>query len=212
MTPVIDEHAILFADNDILVVNKDPDLLSVPGRGEDKQDCLWRRVLPFFPTALIVHRLDYPTSGIMVLGLSKESHRHLSIQFQDRLTEKSYQAIVGGKLLASCGTVDQPLRCDWENRPLQIVDHEQGKPAQTRWRVIEPLDNATRVELTPITGRSHQLRVHMQYLGHPILGDRFYAQPDQRERSERLLLHAQSLSFNHPVSQARLSFNAPCPF
>lgn len=212
MMTAIDEQKILYADNHILVVHKDPDLLSVPGRGEDKQDCLWRRVQQRFPTALIVHRLDYPTSGIMVLGLSRESHRHLSIQFQERLTEKRYQAIVDGRLPRASGTVDQPLRCDWDNRPLQIIDHEQGKPAQTHWQVLEYLTNATRVVLTPITGRSHQLRVHMQYLGHPILGDRFYANPDQRARSERLLLHAESLSFNHPATQERLSFSASCPF
>ncbi|WP_417222694.1 RluA family pseudouridine synthase [Amphritea sp.] len=212
MITAIDEQHILFADDAIVVVNKAADVLSVPGRGEHKQDCIWRRVQLRFPTARIVHRLDYATSGIMVLGLTAESHRHLSIQFQDRLTEKNYQAIIAGRLEPESGTVDQPLRCDWDNRPLQMIDPEQGKSAQTHWQVMQHLDNATRVKLTPITGRSHQLRVHMQYLGHPILGDRFYAQPEQLARAERLLLHAQALSFTHPSSQEPLSFSTPCPF
>ncbi|SEQ67988.1 ribosomal large subunit pseudouridine synthase A [Amphritea atlantica] len=212
MSALMAEHDILFADDEIVVVNKAADLLSVPGRGADKQDCLWRRVQQHYPTARIVHRLDYATSGVMVLALSATSHRHLSIQFQERKTDKSYQAIVAGRLAKNSGTVNQPLRCDWENRPLQIIDHQQGKSAQTHWRLIEQLDDASRVELTPITGRSHQLRVHMQFLGHPILGDRFYATPRQIERSERLLLHAHSLSFSHPVSGEPLSFSSPMPF
>ncbi len=216
MIIAIDDRDILFADAEIVVVNKAADLLSVPGRGEDKQDCLWRRVQLNFPTARIVHRLDYATSGVMVLALNPASHRHLSIQFQERKTAKTYQAIVAGLLQQekqqTSGTVDQPMRCDWDNRPLQIIDHEQGKAAQTHWRILEPLDNATRVELTPITGRSHQLRVHMQFLGHPILGDRFYAAPEHIARSERLLLHAQTLSFSHPITGKALSFSSKVPF
>ncbi|MDO6562531.1 RluA family pseudouridine synthase [Amphritea sp. 1_MG-2023] len=212
MIAAIETPDILFADSEIVVINKAADLLSVPGRGEHKQDCLWRRVQCRFPTARIVHRLDYATSGIMVLGLTTESHRHLSIQFQERQTQKSYQAIVAGQLPTAAGCVDQPLRCDWDNRPLQIVDHEAGKTAQTYWHIIEHLEDATRVELTPITGRSHQLRVHMQYLGHPILGDRFYATPAQQRRAERLLLHAQSLSFSHPTNHQALTFTSKCPF
>ncbi|MBN0987096.1 RluA family pseudouridine synthase [Amphritea pacifica] len=208
----INDQDILFADSEIVVVNKAADLLSVPGRGEDKQDCLWRRVQQHYPTARIVHRLDYATSGVMVLALNAASHRHLSIQFQERKTGKSYQAVVAGQLAKNSGTINQPLRCDWDNRPLQIIDHQQGKSAQTHWRLIEPLDDACRVELTPITGRSHQLRVHMQFLGHPILGDRFYATPSQIERSERLLLHARSLTFSHPVSGESLTFSSPVPF
>lgn len=208
----IEESNILFADDEIVIVNKAADLLSVPGRGEDKQDCLWRRVQQRFPTARIVHRLDYATSGVMVLALSPESHRNLSIQFQDRKTGKSYQAVIAGQLQQQSGTVDQPLRCDWDNRPLQIVDHKEGKAALTHWRVIERLDDACRVELTPVTGRSHQLRVHMQFLGHPIIGDRFYASEAQIARSGRLLLHAQMLSFSHPVSGENVTFTSPVPF
>ncbi len=212
MIIAIDDREILFADNEIIVVNKAADLLSVPGRGEDKQDCLWRRAQLSFPTARIVHRLDYATSGVMVLALSAASHRHLSIQFQERKTAKTYQAIVAGVVQQDRGSVDQPMRCDWDNRPLQIIDQQQGKAAQTHWRKLELLDNATRLELTPVTGRSHQLRLHMQFIGHPILGDRFYAQQDQIARSERLLLHAETLSFNHPVTGDRLTFNSPVPF
>ena len=212
MLPAIAEQDILFADDEIVVVNKAADLLSVPGRGEDKQDCLWRRVQQVYPTARVVHRLDYATSGVMVLALSAESHRHISIQFQERQTGKTYQAIVAGRIEAQKGLIDQPLRCDWDNRPLQMIDPVQGKPAQTHWQVIEQLDNATRVELIPITGRSHQLRVHMQHLGHPILGDRFYASEEQVSQSDRLLLHAQQLKFQHPVSGESLTFSAPLPF
>ncbi|BBB26044.1 RluA family pseudouridine synthase [Amphritea japonica] len=212
MIPTINEKDILFADAAIVVINKAADLLSVPGLGEEKQDCVWRRVQQRFATAKTVHRLDYATSGVMVLALTAESHRHISIQFQERQTDKVYQAVVAGKPDAESGLVDQPLRCDWDNRPLQIIDHQQGKSAQTHWQVIEALDNASRLELKPITGRSHQLRVHMQHLGHPILGDRFYASSEQVARSPRLLLHAQSLSFNHPVSGERLSFTTATPF
>lgn len=212
MIPTINEEDILFADAAIVVINKAADLLSVPGLGEEKQDCVWRRVQQRFPSAKVVHRLDYATSGVMVLALTAESHRHISIQFQERQTDKVYQAVVAGQPDTESGLIDQPLRCDWDNRPLQIIDHQQGKSAQTHWQVIESLDDATRLELKPVTGRSHQLRVHMQYLGHPILGDRFYALPEQVARSPRLLLHAQSLSFSHPVSEERLSFTAATPF
>ncbi len=212
MIPTINEEDILFADAAIVVINKAADLLSVPGLGEEKQDCVWRRVQQRFPSAKVVHRLDYATSGVMVLALTAESHRHISIQFQERQTDKVYQAVVAGQPDTESGLIDQPLRCDWDNRPLQIIDHQQGKSAQTHWQVIESLDDATRLELKPVTGRSHQLRVHMQYLGHPILGDRFYAPPEQVARSPRLLLHAQSLSFSHPVSEERLSFTAATPF
>lgn len=212
MIPTIADEDILFADAEIVVVTKAADLLSVPGRGEDKQDCLWKRVQQRFSTAKTIHRLDYPTSGVMVLALTAESHRHISIQFQERQTQKVYQAVVAGQLENKSGLIDQPLRCDWDNRPRQIIDYKEGKSAQTHWQVLEELDDATRVELKPITGRSHQLRVHMQYLGHPILGDRFYALPEQVARSPRMLLHAQSLVFSHPVSGESLSFTSAVPF
>ncbi len=203
---------VLYADSALVVVDKAHDLLSVPGRGEDKQDCLWRRVQRDHPTARIVHRLDYATSGIMVLALNADSHRALSMQFQNRQTTKRYQAIVAGQLQDDAGVVDQPLRCDWDNRPLQMIDHLHGKAAQTRWQVIDRAADRTRLWLYPITGRSHQLRVHMQSLGHPILGDRFYAPPATVKQAARLLLHAESLAFSHPDTQQQLSFSCPAPF
>ena len=203
---------IIYADEQIVVANKPQNLLSVPGRGPANQDCLLHRLQPQFPTARIVHRLDCATSGIMVLALDADSHRELSRQFHDRETQKSYIAIISGVVEQACGLVELPLRCDWENRPKQIVDHQQGKHALTHFRVIEQHKDRARVELTPITGRSHQLRVHMQAMGHPILGDRFYADANALQKAERLLLHAETLGINHPRHQQPLSFTAPCPF
>lgn len=203
---------VLYADDAIVVVDKPANLLSVPGKGPQGQVCLWRRVQEHYPTARIVHRLDYATSGVMVLALSAESHRALSIQFQDRKTDKHYQAVVSGTPKTDSGSVDLPLRCDWERRPLQIVDHEQGKAALTHWQATGSTELGTRIELHPITGRSHQLRVHMMAMGHPIIGDQFYAPESVRDASPRLLLHAEMLSFDHPVSGERLIVEAPCPF
>lgn len=203
---------IIYADDSFVIADKPWDVLSVPGRGEDKQDCLWRRVQQQFPTARIVHRLDYATSGVMVLALTLEAQRALSRSFQERETAKRYQAIIDGRPDSDQGEVNLPLRCDWENRPLQIVDHEQGKQALTHWRVLDSDNTNTRIELTPITGRSHQLRVHMQALGHPIVGDRFYAGEAAKARSERLLLHAEQLAFPHPDSEEWMEFTIPCPF
>jgi len=207
---------IIYHDSALVIANKPADMLSVPGRGEDKQDCLWRRVQEQFPTARVVHRLDYATSGLMVLALSLEAQRHLSRSFQERLTSKRYQAIISGQPDEQSGSVELPLRCDWENRPLQIVDFEQGKSAHTQWSQTGPEivggREATRVTLIPITGRSHQLRVHMQALGHPIMGDRFYANEADQAASDRLLLHAEYLAFPHPDSNEQVEFFAPCPF
>lgn len=202
----------IYADDQLVVVNKPAGLLSVPGRGPDKQDCLWHRVQQQYPTARIVHRLDQATSGLMVLALNADSHRALSIQFQERIPEKRYQAVVQGEPVQNEGEVDLPLRCDWERRPRQMVDFEQGKPALTRWRCIERLGNRSRMLLFPHTGRSHQLRVHMLAMGHPILGDEFYAPPAALELAPRLLLHAEQLGFKHPASHDWLSFDSVCPF
>ncbi len=203
---------VLHSDRHILLVNKPHDLLSVPGRGADNQDCLLHRLQPRFPTARIVHRLDCATSGVMVLALDADSHRHLSRQFQERQTDKRYLARVFGQPAQDAGQVALPLRCDWDNRPRQIVDHQQGKKALTHWRVLEREPHSARVELLPVTGRSHQLRVHMQQLGHPILGDRFYAHEQALAAAERLLLHAEYLEISHPASGQRLGVHAPCPF
>ncbi|MFT6915625.1 MAG: tRNA pseudouridine32 synthase/23S rRNA pseudouridine746 synthase [Motiliproteus sp.] len=203
---------ILYADEQIVVANKPHDLLSVPGRGPDNQDCLLHRLQLRFPTVRIVHRLDCATSGILVLALDADSHRELSRQFHDRETSKRYIAVVAGVMAHASGSVDLPVRCDWDNRPRQMVDHEKGKQALTHYRVLEQRPDRARVELIPVTGRSHQLRVHMQAIGHPILGDRFYADTKALQQADRLLLHAQQLGLNHPLSQQPLSFEAPCPF
>ena len=204
---------VLYADEHIVVINKPYDLLSVPGKGPDKQDCLWFRVQQQgFPTARIVHRLDYATSGLMVLALTASAHALISKQFQQREVSKRYHAIISGTPTEDNGIIDQPLRCDWERRPLQMVDHEQGKQAITRWEVIERLSNATRVHLFPKTGRSHQFRVHMLWMGHPIAGDRFYADEAALSLSDRLMLHAEELAFSHPASSEPLHFVELAPF
>lgn len=203
---------ILYHDDHIVIVDKPAELLSVPGRGEEKQDCVWRRVQQTFPTARIVHRLDFSTSGLMVLALTAESHRTLNRAFQERLTEKYYEAVIYGQPETDQGEINEPLRCDWENRPLQIIDYEHGKNAHTLWRILKTEPQGCRVELKPITGRSHQLRVHMQFLGCPIMGDRFYATPDALAASPRLLLHAKYLAFPHPDSGETVQFESPVPF
>ena len=209
-----ESHALLYADDSLLVVAKPTRLLSVPGRGEDKQDCLIARVQRDFPDALIVHRLDFDTSGLVVLARGKAMHRRLSIAFQEREVDKRYVAVVDGKLMASDGEVNLPLLVDWPNRPLHKVDFDQGKPSLTRFRQLayDAATHSTRVELTPETGRTHQLRVHMQALGHVILGDPLYAEAAVRAKAERLLLHAEFLAFAHPQNGRRLEFTSPAPF
>lgn len=196
----------------MLVINKPSGLLTVPGKDPKHADSVINRINRVFPTAKIVHRLDMATSGILCLAMHKEAHRFLSIQFQDRLTKKRYVARIHGRLESKTGSVDLPLICDWPNRPKQKVCHESGKPSLTHYEVLEYEPNATRVSLTPITGRSHQLRVHMQSLGHVILGDRLYATGDALKAAERLQLHAQMLEICHPVSGEMMQFNAPDPF
>ena len=205
---------LIFVDETLLVVDKPSGLLSVPGRGVEKQDCLISRVQSEYPDALIVHRLDCDTSGLLVLARGKEMHRRLSIQFQNREVEKRYVAVVNGQLERSSGEINLPLIVDWPNRPLHKVDFEAGKPSLTLFRVLnyDAIADSSRIELTPETGRTHQLRVHMQALGHPILGDSLYADPLARAKAPRLLLHAETLSFAHPVSGEPLSFICPAPY
>lgn len=205
---------ILYVDDALLVVNKPNGLLSVPGRGDDKQDCLISRVQMAFPDALTVHRLDMETSGLLVLARNKTTHRQLSGLFQQCAVQKRYIAVVDGVLRNTEGCIDLPLICDWPNRPRQKVDHQRGKPSRTLFTVLGAGIDAysTRVELAPKTGRSHQLRVHMQALGHSVLGDRFYADEQARAKSPRLLLHAMSLAFTHPVSAEPLRFISETPF
>lgn len=204
---------VLYQDAYLIIVHKPHDVLSVPGKGPDKQDSLDRRLhRQGFHTARIVHRLDYATSGIMILALDADTHRQLSTLFQERLIEKDYQALLSGVVEHDSGTIDQPLRCDWERRPLQIIDHEHGKRAITHYSVIERSTESTRVMLSPQTGRSHQLRVHMQYLGNPICGDRFYAHPEALAQSPVLCLHAQRLRFTHPVNGQLIDIEKACSF
>ena len=205
---------ILFKDEYLLVLNKPSGLLSVPGRGEDKQDCLISRVQSEYPDALIVHRLDMSTSGLMVIALGKEMERALSILFQQREVAKNYIAIVDGEISPTVGMVDLPLMTDWPNRPKQNVDFEKGKPSQTEYKVLsyDKNNNSTRVLLTPITGRTHQLRLHMQSINHAILGDELYANEEAIKTSPRLLLHACNLSFQHPITNTLIKINSEPEF
>lgn len=210
--PVSPYIEIIHQDDDILVLNKPSGLLSVPGKAVEHKDSLQLRVQRVFPTATIVHRLDMATSGLMLMALNKDSHRHLSRQFELRQTSKRYQAWVWGTLESKAGSVELPLICDWPNRPKQMVDHERGKPALTYYKTLEQQAQCAKVELIPVTGRSHQLRVHMLSLGHPILGDRLYAHADALAMANRLQLHACEISFCHPKSQEKLTFSSPSPF
>jgi tRNA pseudouridine32 synthase/23S rRNA pseudouridine746 synthase len=203
---------ILFQDDDLLIVNKPCELLTVPGKDPKHADCLISRVNRVFPSAKIVHRLDMATSGILCLAMNKAAHRHLSMQFQERETKKRYIARVHGQLEHDAGSVDLPLICDWPNRPKQMVDHQRGKPSLTHYKILKREPNATRVELTPITGRSHQLRVHMLSLGHPIVGDRLYAHKEALAAAPRLHLHAQMLQLRHPVTEQVLTFETEAEF
>ncbi len=203
--------AILHADHEVLVVDKPHGLLSVPGKGAHLADCLIARVQAVYPEALLVHRLDRDTSGVMVFALSAHAQRHLGLQFEKRQMRKTYVARIWGKLAEKTGTVDLPLIVDWPNRPRQMVDFENGKAAVTDWRVVRASDTESRVRLYPKTGRSHQLRVHMKAIGHPILGDPFYADGAARDY-ERLMLHAENLRFRHPDGGAGVSYSAKTPF
>jgi tRNA pseudouridine32 synthase/23S rRNA pseudouridine746 synthase len=202
---------ILHHDHQVLLVDKPSGLLSVPGKGEDLTDCLIARVQRIFPDALLVHRLDRDTSGVMIFAMTPHAQRHLGLQFENRQTKKTYVARVWGEMADKTGTVDLPLIVDWPNRPLQMVDHENGRAAVTDWRVVRVGGGETRVRLMPKTGRSHQLRVHMLALGHPILGDPFYATGPARDHP-RLMLHSETLQFRHPDGGQGIRITAPCPF
>lgn len=205
---------IIHLDEHLLVLNKPSGLLSVPGRGEEKQDSLASRVQAEYPEARVVHRLDMSTSGLMIMARGPEMQRRLQRLFEQRAIEKQYQAIVTGCLDPTSGSIRLPLITDWPNRPRQRIDHERGKPALTHYRLLEyrPESDSSRVELRPETGRSHQLRVHMLAISHVILGDNLYAEPDLREKAPRLLLHASDLRFIHPASGFELKLYSPAPF
>ncbi|MCH8822824.1 MAG: RluA family pseudouridine synthase [Planctomycetes bacterium] len=205
---------IIYQDDRIVVLNKQAGLLSVPGIGPEKQDCLATRVKAQIPEAKIVHRLDRDTSGVIIMALDAEAHRELSRQFQDREVQKTYIAIVHGQVESDQGEIDLPMRKDMESgsKPLQIIDHAQGRSAVTKYRVIEREADRTRLELMPITGRSHQIRLHLKTISHPILGDDLYAPTEAQAMAERLLLHAEKLWVVHPGTAEPMTFESPCPF
>jgi tRNA pseudouridine32 synthase/23S rRNA pseudouridine746 synthase len=205
---------ILHLDAQLVVADKPAGLPSVPGRPCELHDCLWHRVRERVPDALVVHRLDMATSGLMLFARGLEVQRSLSRAFAERRVDKRYIAIVAGAMPAAHGEIDLPVAADWPNRPRQKVDTERGKPSQTRYRVLarDDVQDTTRVELAPLTGRSHQLRVHLQAIGHAIIGDALYADEPWRTRADRLMLHASELALEHPGTQERTEFHSAPPF
>ena len=201
---------LLFIDRHLIVADKPAGLLAVPGKGEAGRDNLASRVQALHADAQIVHRLDMATSGLMLLARGAEMQRRLSLAFAERRVHKRYVAVVEGELAQDAGVVDAPLAADWPNRPRQMVNAQSGKPALTHWRVLARHAGCTRLELAPVTGRSHQLRVHLQFIGHPIRGDALYA-PEPLQ-CDRLMLHATALEFAHPATGEPLQFNSDCPF
>ena len=212
--PVLGTLAVVHDDAAFIVVVKPAGLLSVPGRGDHLQDCVASRVQSMFTDTLIVHRLDMATSGLMLLARGAAAQRSLSIAFAARDIHKRYVAVVEGFIDQDRGEIKLPLMADWPNRPKQKADRDHGKPSLTRYRVLTRDESAgtTRVELEPVTGRAHQLRVHLLSLGHPILGDALYAPPEVQARAHRLLLHASALRFAHPVSGTPMAFESAAPF
>ncbi|MGQ0286901.1 bifunctional tRNA pseudouridine(32) synthase/23S rRNA pseudouridine(746) synthase RluA [Pasteurellaceae bacterium 22721_9_1] len=204
---------IIYRDNYILLVNKASGLLSVPGNRPEYYDSAMSRVKEKYGFCEPAHRLDMATSGILLFAMSKAADSELKRQFRERETEKHYQALVWGHVKQDKGIIDLPLICDWENRPRQRIDFVLGKKAITEFEVLERLpNNSTRVKLTPITGRSHQLRLHMLALGHPILGDKFYSHPQAKSMSPRLCLHAESLTIAHPITKEKMTFYCEADF
>ncbi len=210
------EFDIIYADEVLLVLDKPAGLLCVPGKGDDKQDCLSNRVQQVYEDARVVHRLDMATSGLLLMARGASTQRSLNDAFARRQIHKRYVAVVDGLLappVADWGLIELPILPDWPNRPRRIID-PQGKPSITRWRVLQynPAEQSTRVELEPVTGRSHQLRVHLQALKHAILGDALYGAPCVQAKAGRLLLHASRLELNHPVSGQAMEFSSAPPF
>ncbi len=207
---------IIYEDVDILVVNKQSGLLSVAGKDEALKDCVEYRTRMQFGWSVAAHRLDMDTSGLIIIARNKPALAHISQQFEKRQVQKTYAAVLFGNVADDEGEIDLPLRCDWPNRPKQMVCHDEGRVAHTKYKVVERSNisgnNITRVIFTPLTGRTHQLRVHAQALGHPILGDPLYADGQALLLSSRLQLHAQSISFTHPTLGQELNFNSPAPF
>ncbi|MDE0111128.1 MAG: pseudouridine synthase [Albidovulum sp.] len=203
---------IVRKDGALLLINKPSGLLSVPGKKIEHSDCLESRVKAEFPEALLVHRLDLGTSGVMVFALTRGAQRNLGIQFEKRLVRKSYIARVLGRVAKSEGRIELPIAVDWPNRPKQKIDPSSGKSAATRWRIVCREEFATRLNLFPETGRSHQLRVHLHAIGHPVLGDRLYFEGESASAAVRLQLHAESLEFRHPEGGKLVKYKVECPF
>lgn len=203
---------ILYEDAHLLLVRKPDLLLSIPGRHPLNKDCLITRLQQRYPSATIVHRLDLDTSGIMVIPLDKPTHAHISRQFQQRLVQKTYHAVVYGVVTADSGEIDLPIAVDWDNRPRQKICHERGKSALTRYRVLARRSDRSRLLLAPVTGRSHQLRIHLRELGHPILGCDMYAHEHALGMADRLMLHATTLAFEHPATGEWLAGECPPDF
>jgi len=210
--PCDQEVEILYRDQHLLVVNKPDGLLSVPGRFV--KDCVLNRLLLEFPSATIMHRLDLDSSGIMIIPLNKTSLRDLNRQLRERMVEKRYVAVVFGLVESDQGEIDKPIGRDWFNRPRQIIDSERGKAALTRYRVLgrDPARHRSRLLLSPVTGRSHQLRLHLASIDHPILGCDLYAHEEARQMSDRLMLHASFVAFTHPHHGKRVEFECTPPF
>ena len=216
MTLLADVQAV-YEDADLLVLKKPAGLLCVPGRGPDKQDCLSARAQQHWPGALIVHRLDQATSGLVLMARHIEAQRSLSHAFAERQVHKRYQAVVWGLLAAqedAWNEINLPIAADWERRPLRVIDPALGKPSLTRWRLLghHPATDTSRIELEPVTGRTHQLRVHMAAVGHPILGDALYAPAEVQAMAPRLLLHASHLAFAHPSTGESLALEWAADF
>jgi tRNA pseudouridine32 synthase/23S rRNA pseudouridine746 synthase len=207
-------EGLVYVDEHLVVLEKPAGLLAVPGRGEDKQDCLSARAQRLWPDALVVHRLDMATSGLFLMGRGIHMQRVLGRAFAERLVAKRYQAVVAGQVgePGAQGVIDLPIAPDWPNRPLQKLDREHGRPSTTRWRVLGCQGGTSRLELEPVTGRTHQLRVHLLAIGHPILGDALYAPPEVQALAPRLLLHANALTLVHPATGEPLAFDSTVPF
>lgn len=217
MTHLPEPIAIVYRDEQIIVIDKPSGLLAVPGRGPDKQDCAAARLQAVHPEVLVVHRLDRDTSGLMLFARDATTHRLLSRQFETRRVRKHYLAVVEGRVEADEGVIELPLRKCFEHPPRHRVDHVHGKPAVTRWWVIERGEQTSRMQLFPETGRSHQLRIHMQQLHdaggeHPIVGDPLYGSGDETDPQSRLLLHASLLEIEHPATGETVTWVSACPF
>jgi tRNA pseudouridine32 synthase/23S rRNA pseudouridine746 synthase len=212
MGALSEAEGLVYVDEHLLVLDKPAGLLAVPGRGEDKQDCLSLRAQALWPDARVVHRLDMATSGLFLMARGLAMQRLLSRAFEERAVDKRYEAVVAGALAQAEGEIALPLAADWPNRPMQKVDLAQGRASVTRWRVLAAQADRTRLALEPVTGRTHQLRVHLQAIGHPILGDALYAPPAVQALAPRLLLHACLLRLAHPASGDALVFESAAPF